>query len=457
MFTNVILCGGSGTRLFPLSRSTNPKQFIKINGKKSLFQETVERNREMVDDILVVANEEHYFLAIDDLDEIKVNKVNYLLESIAKNTAAAIAMSCFLVEDNDILLVVPSDHIIKDTDKYKIAVEEAKALAEKNFLVTFGIKPDYPETGFGYIKANGFDVVRFIEKPDLKEAEKFLQQQNYFWNSGMFCFKAKILLSELKKYSPDIYDTAFKAVEQRKKNPMTRVVEELMNKIPSQSIDYAVMEKSSIVKVVQCDIGWSDVGSFDSLYKELPINEEGNTLNRMHISTNSKNNLIIGEDRLIATVDVEDLIIVNSKDTLLVAKKGSSQNVKTIVENLKVSKPELYYTDSIGRRPWGTYTVLEDSVGYKIKRIEVKPEKRLSLQKHMHRNEHWVVVSGRATVTVNDKTFILNQNESTYIKAGEVHRLLNDTNEPLIIIEVQVGDYTGEDDIIRLDDDFSRN
>jgi len=458
---NIILCGGSGTRLWPISRTLMPKQFVKLftqenREKKSLFQLTVKRNAISCDNQLIVSNTEQYFLALDQLAEINQTNNTYLLEPIGRNTAPAIALACLGLAKETIVLVTPSDHLIKDEHAYGKVLEEAKLLAKKNFLVTFGITPTYPETGFGYIEADEYNVKAFHEKPEYDVAKKYVDAGNYYWNSGMFCFKAGVFLEELKKYSPSIYDASFKAYRSAIKEGMVRVKIEDMQNIPEESIDYAVMEKSDRVKVVASDIDWSDVGSFDALFEELPKDVNENTLYDKHISIDSKNNFIYGHNKYIATVDIEDMIIVDTGDAILVSKKGSSQKVKQVVSEIKKTT-ELHHVHLTGYRPWGSYTVLEESEGYKIKRIQVKPQGRLSLQRHKYRNEHWVVISGTATVTINEKTFLLRQNESTYIKAGDVHRLLNDTNEPLVIIEAQVGSYTGEDDIERLDDDYKRN
>jgi mannose-1-phosphate guanylyltransferase len=454
---NIILCGGSGTRLWPISRTLMPKQFIKLFDDKSLFQLTVERNSQVCDSQLIVSNVEQYFLALDQLEES--NKINnhYLLEPIGRNTAPAVALACMSLAKDEIVLITPSDHLIKDNHGYKKVLEQAQALAQEDNLVTFGIMPTAPETGFGYIEADGLNVKAFHEKPDMQTAQKFLDTGNYYWNSGMFCFKAGVFLDELKACSPLLFEASVKAFNNTKSNDNAlRIKLDDMLAIPEDSIDYAVMEKSKKVKVVPADIKWSDVGSFDALFEELPKDENNNTLNKNLTAIDSKNNLVYGDERCIAMVDIEDLIVVDSGDALLISKKGSSQKVKQIVNEVKKTT-QLHNIHLTGHRPWGKYTVLEDSEGYKIKRIEVKAKGRLSLQRHKHRNEHWVVVSGSATVTIDDKTFILHQNESTYIKAGQVHRLLNDTNETLIIIESQVGSYTGEDDIERLEDDYKRS
>ncbi len=454
--TNIILCGGSGTRLWPISRTLMPKQFVKLFDDKSLFQLTVDRNSKVCNKQFIVSNTEQYFLALDQLEESKKTNNKYLLEPIGRNTAPAIALACMSLNRDDIVLVTPSDHLIKNEEEYLNVLKHAEELALKDYLVTFGITPDFAETGFGYIEADGENVKAFHEKPDKNTAQKYVDAGNYYWNGGMFCFKAGVFLDELEKYSPKIFNTCKKAMEVTISDNMIRITHDNMIMIPEDSVDYAVMEKSNIVKVIASDIEWSDVGSFDALYHELPKDKNGNTLNKRHVSIDSKNNLIYGNNKCIATVDVENLIIVDTGDALLVSKKGSSQKVKQVVQEIKKTT-ELHNIHLTGYRPWGSYTVLEDTLGYKIKRIEVKPGKRLSLQKHYHRNEHWTVVSGTATVTVGNEIKLIRPNESTYIKMGEVHRLENHGKIPIILIEVQIGEYTDEDDIVRLEDDFQRD
>ncbi|MDR2789681.1 MAG: mannose-1-phosphate guanylyltransferase/mannose-6-phosphate isomerase [Campylobacteraceae bacterium] len=449
---NIILSGGSGTRLWPLSRKLMPKQFIKLFDSKSLFQLTVQRNASFCENPIIVSNVEQYFLAMDQLEELGIIKnSSCILEPVGRNTAAAIALASFALDEESIALVTPSDHLIKDEKNYKEALQKARDLAEKDFLVTFGIKPFCCETGFGYIEADGFRVKSFKEKPDIKTAEKYIKSGNYYWNSGMFCFKIKTFLKELKEYAPNIYDSSLKAFNNAKTDGKTGCFDKLiridmqdMARIDEISIDYALMEKSSNAAVVPSDIGWSDVGSFDALSIEMPENHD------------NANNLILA-DKEVNIIDVNDLIVVDTKDALLISKKGSSQKVKDIVAALQKSeKKDLTSLHVKANRPWGTYEVLEIGDGYKIKKIEVKPNKRLSLQKHFHRNEHWIVVSGTAKVTINDKSFLVRENESTYIKSGDIHRLENPGKIPLVLIEAQVGKYTGEDDIVRIEDDFKR-
>lgn len=454
----VILCGGSGTRLWPISRTLFPKQFVKLFDSKSLFQHTLLRNNFKDADFSIVINQEQYFLGLDQLEELKLkSKSHFILEPIGRNTAPAIAIAALESKPDDILLVVPSDHTIADESAYAEVVNKACELAKSDKLVTFGIKPNYPEIGYGYIEASGFDVLSFKEKPDLATAKKYVDAGNYYWNSGMFCFKAETYLEELKKHSPDIYQACLEAHSNARKDSVLRLNLEEMKAIRSDSIDYAVMEKSKVVQVVPSDIGWSDLGSFDSLYEALPKDENGNTKANSTIHLGSKNNLVISHKRLISTIDVEDLMIVDTQDALVISKKGSTQKVKDLVGEVKKINPEMTNVHLTAHRPWGTYTVLEDNPGYKVKQITVYPGAKLSLQYHHHRSEHWIVVKGIATVTVGEETFDLKTNESTYIPKEAKHRLVNNQKDELVLIEAQVGNYLGEDDIIRLQDDYKRN
>ena len=454
----VILCGGSGTRLWPISRSLYPKQFCRLFEDQSLFHKTLERNSPLSSSFSVVINQEQYFMGLDQLEEKKLSQQSsFILEPTGRNTAPAIALAALHADPDEILLVVPSDHLIEDQKAYEVAVHKARELALEGNLVTFGIKARYPETGYGYIEANGWDVTSFKEKPDRATAESYLKAGNFYWNSGMFCFQAKTFLNELKAYAPDIYASCKSAFEKSGKSSPLRIGLEDMKAIRSESIDYAVMEKSKVVKVVPADIGWSDLGSFDSLYDALPKDPSGNTKSEKSIHLGSKNNLVIGGKRLISTIDVEDLMIIDTQDAIVISKKGSTQKVKDLVAEVKKVNPEMAEVHTTAHRPWGTYTILDEHQGYKVKRITVRPGAKLSLQYHHHRSEHWIVVSGIATVTINDKVFELKPNESTYIPKEAQHRLANNHQEELILIEAQVGSYLGEDDIVRLQDDYKRN
>ena len=339
-----------------------PKQFVKLFEEKSLFQLTVERNSRICDSQFIVSNTEQYFLALDQLEElvkmsnqVEHDKGRYLLEPVGRNTAPAIALACMALDRDEIVLVTPSDHLIKNEDEYSKVLKRAQELAEKDNLVTFGITPDFAETGFGYIEATGEDVKAFHEKPNRQKAQEYVDAGNYYWNSGMFCFKAGVFLDELEKYSPEIFNASKIALQNTTQEDMTRIKHDDMANIPEDSIDYAVMEKSTKVKVVASDIDWSDVGSFDALYEELPKDANGNTQNDKHISIDSKNNLIHGVDKYIATIDVQDLIIVDTGDALLVSKKGSSQKVKQVVAQLKKTT-QLHNIHLTGHRPWNIYS-----------------------------------------------------------------------------------------------------
>jgi mannose-1-phosphate guanylyltransferase len=432
--------------------------------KNSLFQKTVKRNENVSDSFIVITNSDQYFIALDQLEEVGFNKFNvnntkFLLEEMGKNTAAAIAFAALESDENEILFITPSDHLIKNEEKYIEAVHSAKELAKEGYLITFGIEPNEPNTGYGYIEADGYDVIKFHEKPDLETAEKYLQNNTtnhslsttrYYWNSGMFMFKAGVYLEELKKYSPKVYEEVLKSYEKRQIVNDNQIRLKNMQNIPDISIDYAVMEKSEKIKVIPSNFEWNDVGSFDSLVEEISSQKA--------IECESKNNFYYtdSDKKVIATIGLEDFIVIDTKDALLITKKRKSQKVREIVNKLKAIHYPLFTTHLIVHRPWGTFENLIDEDGYKIKRIIVKPGKRLSLQKHFHRNEHWIVVSGTAEVQVGDEKKLVRPNESTYIKMGEVHRLSNPGKIPVILIEAQVGEYTGEDDIIRIEDDYRR-
>ncbi len=474
--TNLILCGGSGTRLFPLSRTNFPKQFLQIFPKSpqesamqesteqkiSLFTKTYLRNAQICKQTLIISNTEQYFLANDQLESCQIaQKPQYILESLGKNTAPAVILACLTLPKDEIVLVTPSDHLIKDEESYFQCVKKAKKLARNGALVTFGITPNAPHTGYGYICADKDNVLGFYEKPTLAQAQKYLKSKNYLWNAGIFCFKVESLLKEAQLYAKEIVKACTKAIKQAQTyENVCKIPLKAMQEIPENSLDYAILEHSKNLKVVASDFAWSDVGSFDSLACEFPKDVHGNCFVGHVEALESKDNFAFCENpkKVIALIGTENLLVVETQDALLVAKKGQSQDIKQIVQKLSNSAfKEICQNHTTTYRPWGSYTVLENEQGYKIKRIVVLPNKRLSLQKHFHRNEHWIVLSGSATVEVDGEKKLLRPNESTYIKMGQTHRLSNEGKIPVVLIEAQVGEYTQEDDIVRIEDDFKRN
>lgn len=466
---NVVLCGGKGTRLWPISKENMPKQFLKIFGEQSLYQLTLLRNMRYSDKVVVVSNAEQYFISQDQTEELGVDCNSlFVVESIGRNTAASIAFSCFTVMEDSICFVTPSDHIIKDNEDYQQMVEDAKEAAKNGDIVVFGIEPHKPETGYGYIEAKKsnqrvVDVSSFKEKPNLQTAQYYLNEnQNgeseneFFWNSGMFMFQAGVYLEELQKYAPDVYETAYATYQNSKKHAYVQLKTEDMQAIPDISVDYAVMEQSKKIKVVKTKIEWNDVGSFDSLDTILEKDANQNTKNDNIVAYHSKNNFVFGRYKTIALNGVEDLIVVDTPSALLVSKKGASQQIKELVKQIQQNDPDLVKFGRKVYRPWGNFTNLFMGDAFKVKTIIVKPGRRLSLQKHMHRSEHWVVVRGTALVTLDDKEFLLPPNESTYIPIGTKHRLENPGKLPLEVVEVQVGSYLEEDDIVRYSDDYGR-
>jgi mannose-1-phosphate guanylyltransferase len=455
---NLILCGGVGSRLWPVSRKLMPKQFFPLFGNKSLFELTVKRNQAVADRFMVASNKEQSFLAFEQLAGMGFRLEEGLIEPVGRNTAPAIALVCFNLEPEELVLVTPSDHLVTKEESYSKAIARAKALAEDGKLVTFGIHPDFPETGFGYIEAQGETVLSFREKPNYKTAQEYIKSGNYFWNSGMFLFKAATFLEELKVHAPEVYATSRKAFDGATNQSPLEIKEEDMLNIPPISIDYAVMEHSKKVAVVPCEIGWSDLGSFDSVYDQTYNPEKENAIlgSDEPILINSRKNLIMGHGRKIALVDVDNLLVVDSPDALLVAQRGSSQKVKEVVAELKEKHSDLLDAPQTVKRPWGKYTVLQDRTNFKVKRIDVNPGKRLSLQKHKHRKEHWTVVEGTARVRVGDEEKVLVSGQDIFIPLGAIHRLENAGSDKVRVIEVQTGDYFGEDDIVRLEDDWGR-
>jgi len=462
---NVILCGGNGARLWPVSRTHMPKQFTRLINENSLFQETVFRNSKLTNKLLIVCNEEHYFLAKNQIDEIKHKlpknlKVEYILEPIGRNTAAAIVIASLHLDEDEIVLVTPSDHNIKAQHHYEKSVKGAVAYAKEDFISLFGIVPTYTEVEYGYIKAQGNNVVSFKEKPEFEVANKFVASKKYLWNSGMFCFKAKNLLSNVKEFALDIYEPASYAYGSAKIDDVVRIDTDLMEEIPSLSIDIAVIEKCLNLKVVVADIGWSDLGSFCSVYKALSKDKNNNAVQytkNTPLLIDSKDNLVVSKHKKVTLVDVDNLVVVDTPDALLIVNKDKTRRVKEVVNTLLEEESTLPIEHPKVHRPWGTYNVMEETPTYKFKTIVVKPKKRLSLQKHFHRNEHWIVLSGTATVTIGKTKKLVHSNESVYIPMGKKHRLENEGKIDLVLIEVQVGEYLEEDDIVRYEDDYKRD
>ena len=469
MVLPIILSGGVGSRLWPLSREAHPKPFIKLGDDVSLLQRTYIRacNISDSDEVVTVTNRDLFFYSKDEFDDLDTSatKNTFLLEPVGRNSAAAIAIAAHYAIDtysaNCAMLVMPADHLIHNMKAFTQAVKQAEKLAAQGKLVTFGIKPSGPETGYGYILADGNKVEKFVEKPDKKTAEIYIADGNYFWNSGMFCMRAGSFLEELELLAPDIAAQAAKAVTRAKQSSADNwqafeIQRADFEYIQSISVDYAVFEKSQNVGIVPCDIGWSDIGSWNELGALYPADEYKNN-NLGNVMSKETNDCIIhGGERFIATLGIKDLIISDTVDALLVAHKDRAQEVRTIVDELKTRNDPVYKEFPTVHRPWGTYTVLQEGVGFKLKRIEVKPGARLSLQSHKYRSEHWVVVSGKALVTNEDEVIDLTVNQSTYIPSGNKHRLENPGTEQLILVEVQCGEYLGEDDIVRYEDVYGR-
>jgi len=461
----VILAGGTGTRLWPLSRELYPKQLINLIGNRSLLQTTLERVRELPDILppIVVVGEEHRFLTKTQVEEMNIfPEYHMLLEPVGRNTAAAICGAALYVqhhmEGDHVLLVLPADHLITATDAFAAAVEEACRLAETGNLTTFGIVPERPETGYGYIaRGEGNRVQSFVEKPDQQTAEQYVASGTYLWNSGMFAFTVETFLEEMNRQNPAIVKHMTDSVVHGTRDGVFfRFDRAAMELCPNDSIDYALMEKTGRAAVVEADIGWSDIGSWRALWELAEKDDNGNVVTGDVIMEDVENCLIRAGDTLVATVGLRDTMVVETADAVLVAPISRSQDVKKIVEKLKLQGRNEFHVHKTVYRPWGSYTSLESGDRFQIKRITVNPGAKLSLQMHHHRHEHWVVVRGMAKVTNGDRIILLSENKSTYITAGERHRLENPGTIPLELIEVQIGSYLGEDEIVRFDDDYGR-
>lgn len=468
----VILSGGSGTRLWPVSRRAHPKPFMKLVDGETLAEKTFRRALGVAGDspVLTVTSRDYFFYTRDLYDAVdgKEHGHPFLLEPIGRNTAPAIALAALYVRETQgpdaLMLVLPADHLIRDTASFQAAVAEAKDLAGRGYLVTFAIHPTHPETGYGYIRrgssindSNGHEVAAFVEKPNLETALGYVSSGEYGWNSGMFCFGSGAYLDALEQHAPDIAHTTKACWDamQHDEQPM-EIPQDLFHQCPSVSIDYAVMEKASNCAVVGADFGWSDIGSWKAMSELYESDKAGNRIQGKAVLVESKNCFVQSGDRLIAAVGVDELVIVDAGDAVLVAHRDRVQDVKEVVNQLSELKDEAAEFHTTVYRPWGSFSILEDAPDCKVKRLVVKPGQVLSLQKHRKRAEHWTVIKGVAKVRLGDKEFLLNPNESTYIPLDTLHRLENPGAEDVHLIEVQTGDYFGEDDITRYEDIYGR-
>ena len=469
----VVLCGGSGSRLWPISRESFPKQYLPfVPNNNSFLQITLKRLNHFFDfdDPIIVCNEEHRFITAEQLREINVVARSIILEPIGRNTAPAIALAalrCLEDIEDKILLVMPSDHKIDNNMMFSKTINASKDFAEEGNLIAFGISPTSPETGYGYIKSKlplqenglkGEKIEKFIEKPEKSLAQKFICDKKYSWNSGIYLFKASVIINELKKYSPNIVNYCEKAIKQKTNDLyFEKMDKEQFQKCSNISIDKAVMEKTKLGIVYSLNIGWSDIGGWESYWKNSKKDINGNALLGKTMAISTKNSLIRSENRLVVGLGIEDLLILETKDAVLVTKKSYSEKVKDLVKTLKEQGKKESIENTKGFRPWGSYEIIEEGSEWKVKKILVNPGASLSLQMHLHRSEHWVVASGVANVLVGEKNFKLNSNESCYVPKGTKHRLSNLSDKLLIIIEVQIGSYLKEDDIYRYDDIYGRN
>lgn len=458
----LILAGGSGSRLWPLSRELYPKQLLSLNSDKSLLQATFERLNAFMpaENIVSITNTKHLANVKLQLESL-VDKSCVLSEPLSKNTAPAIALATkFILQkgEDPVILVVPSDHLIEDAEKFKQTVLKGEKLAKEGYIVTFGIQPDYPETGYGYINVldtkiqDGFKVKEFVEKPDTKTAEKYIDAKTYYWNSGIFMFKASVMLDEIKKHAPDIYSVMLEFDF----SESDKIEYNLFDKMPSISIDYAIMEKSDKIALVKLESDWNDLGSWQSIYDVSKKDENNNVLIGHVLDESSKNSFVYSSSKLVASIGLEDTVIVETEDAILACKKDKTQDVKKIFDKLKKQNDDTHLVHKTVYRPWGFYTVLAQGKGFLSKLIHVNPEQKLSLQSHNHRSEHWVVLSGTATVVLDGKTYNLTSGHSIDIALKAIHSLQNLSQENLEIIEVQLGDTLIEEDIVRYEDMYGR-
>lgn len=467
MIIPVVMAGGTGSRLWPMSRVLYPKQFLKLDGESTMLQQTVLRLIGLdIQPPLVICNEEHRFLVAEQLREIEQLSQNIILEPVGRNTAPAVALAALTAVKNGedpLLLVLAADHVIRNEEAFRQTVRNAIPLAESGKLVTFGIVPQAPETGYGYIQrgealsSDVYTVAKFVEKPNLETAEQYLASGDFYWNSGMFLFKASQYLVELEKFRPDIYSACQNALADAQFDlNFVRVNKEQFIQCPDDSIDYAVMEKTESAAVIAMDAAWNDVGAWSSLWEISAKDENGNVHKGDVISIDSEQNYIVAEKSLVATVGVKDLVIIQTADAVLVAKRDQVQNVKKIVDQIKSQDRQEHHTHKDVYRPWGLLSSIDSAERYEVKRVSVRPGESFSLQMHHHRAEHWIVVQGTAKVTRGDEVFLLTENQSTYLPTGMKHSLTNPGKINLELVEVRSGSYLGEDDVIRLDDGYGR-
>ncbi len=468
MLVPVLLCGGVGSRLWPVSREGHPKQYLPLASELSMLQDTLQRTYSLAaENPIVVCNEEHRFMVAEQLRQLDVSASALILEPCGRNTAPAVALAALqaLAQDADaVLLVLPADHVIQHVDAFVVAVQQALPMAEQGRLMTFGVVPTAPETGYGYIKCGSstgdglFELERFVEKPDAATAQSYLDAGDYLWNSGMFLLRAATYLEELQRLAPEIHAACNQAMAATSADmDFVRPDQKAFERCPSDSIDYAVMEKTALGGVVALDCGWSDVGAWSALWEVGQRDANDNVCQGDVIAENCSGSYLRSESRLVAASGVDDLVVVETADAVLVANRNKVQDVKSIVTRLQ---QEARSEASLHRkvyRPWGSYESLVSADGFQVKRIIVNPGQTLSLQMHHHRAEHWVVVHGTAEVTCEDKVFMLQADESTYIPLGHKHRLANPGKEPVELIEVQSGSYLGEDDIVRFEDVYGRS
>ncbi|MDP1708717.1 MAG: mannose-1-phosphate guanylyltransferase/mannose-6-phosphate isomerase [Gammaproteobacteria bacterium] len=460
----VILSGGAGSRLWPLSREHYPKQLLCLVGEGTLLQQTITRLDGLpnIAPPLLVCNEEHRFLVAEQVRQLGKEPLDIILEPVGHNTAPALTLAALALTMHDadaLMLVMPADHVIRHTEAFQHAVTDAAGLAKNGHLVTFGVAPAAPETGYGYIKkGEGTDVAAFVEKPDVETAQTYLASGDYLWNSGMFLMRASLWLDELARYRPDMLNACRSAFEQGVKDgDFYRINKQAFVSCPSDSIDYAVMEKTECAAVVPLNAGWSDIGAWSALWDVSEQDAEGNVTQGDVYMHATQNALLIAQHRFLAAVGLEDIIVIETSDAVLVAHKDHAQNVREIVNRLKAEERSEYQQHRRVHRPWGCFEAIDRGERFQVKRLAINPGAAISLQMHQHRAEHWVVVKGTAKVTCGDEEYTLTENQSTYIPIGEKHRLENPGSIPLEIIEIQSGTYLGEDDIMRFEDNYNRH